>query len=44
MGSIALPVIFPPVKFGDCLLVDGGVIDNFPVLRAQKLYPDKEVI
>lgn len=44
MGSIALPVIFPPVQFGDCLLVDGGVIDNFPVIRAKKLYPDHEVI
>ncbi len=44
MGSIALPVIFPPVKFGEFLLVDGGVIDNFPVLRAKKLYPNHEVI
>jgi predicted acylesterase/phospholipase RssA len=25
-------------------LVDGGVIDNFPVLRAKKLYPNHEVI
>ena len=44
MWSIALPVIFPPVKFGDYLLADGGIIDNFPVLRAKKLYPDYEVI
>lgn len=44
MGSIALPVIFPPVKFWDYLLADGGIIDNFPVLRAKKLYPDHEVI
>ncbi len=44
MGSIALPVIFPPVKFGEYLLADGGIIDNFPVLRAKKLYPDHEVI
>ena len=44
MGSIALPVIFPPVRFGEYLLVDGGVIDNFPVLRAKKLYPNHEVI
>ena len=43
MWSISLPVIFPPVKFGDYLLADGGVIDNFPVLRAKKLYPDHEV-
>lgn len=44
MGSIALPVIFPPVKFGDYLLADGGIIDNFPVIRAKKIYPDHEVI
>ena len=44
MGSIALPVIFPPVKFWDYLLADGWIIDNFPVLRAKKLYPDHEVI
>ena len=44
MGSIALPVIFPPVKFWDYLLADGGIIDNFPVIRAKKLYPDHEVI
>ncbi len=44
MGSIALPVIFPPVKFGDYVLADGGVIDNFPVLRAKKIYPNHEII
>lgn len=44
MGSIALPVIFPPVPFWDYLLADGGIIDNFPVLRAKKLYPDHEII
>jgi NTE family protein len=44
MGSIALPVIFPPVKFGEYLLADGGIIDNFPVLRAKKIYPDHEII
>lgn len=44
MGSIALPVIFPPVKYWDDLLADGGIIDNFPVLRAKKIYPNHEVI
>ena len=44
MGSIALPVIFPPVKFWEYLLADGGIIDNFPVLRAKKIYPDHEII
>jgi len=44
MWSIALPVIFPPVKFWDYLLADGWIIDNFPVLRAKKLYPNHEII
>ena len=44
MWSIALPVIFPPVKFWDYLLVDGWVIDNFPVLRAKKIFPNHEII
>jgi NTE family protein len=44
MGSIALPVIFPPVKFWDYLLADGWIIDNFPVIRAKKIYPNHEVI
>ena len=44
MWSISLPVIFPPVKYGDYMLADGWIIDNFPVLRAKKLYPNHEVI
>lgn len=44
MWSIALPVIFPPVHFWEYLLADGWIIDNFPVLRAKKLYPNHEII
>ena len=44
MWSISLPVIFPPVKFWDYLLADGWIIDNFPVIRAKKHYPNHEVI
>ena len=44
MWSISLPVIFPPIEFWDYLLADGWIIDNFPVLRAKKLYPNCEVI
>lgn len=28
--SIAIPFIFTPVKYNDCIYVDGGCIDNFP--------------
>ena len=44
MGSISLTVIFPPVKYGEYMLADGWILDNFPVIRAKKLYPDHEVI
>ncbi len=30
-ASMAIPTIFTPVEYGDKLLVDGGVIRNFPV-------------
>ena len=29
--SCNIPVIFEPYKYGDCLYVDGGVSDNFPI-------------
>jgi NTE family protein len=44
MGSVSLPVLFSPVKYQDYLLVDGGVISNFPVKEAKKRYPEKEII
>ena len=30
-ASVALPVLFPPKRDGDRLLIDGGVLDNLPV-------------
>ena len=44
MWSISLPVIFPPVQFWEYLLADGWIIDNYPVVRAKKIYPNHEVI
>ncbi|MBW1975366.1 MAG: patatin-like phospholipase family protein [Deltaproteobacteria bacterium] len=34
MASAAIPGIFPPVEFGEFVLVDGGWIDNVPVIPA----------
>lgn len=31
MASASVPFIFPPVKIGDRVYVDGGVIDNLPI-------------
>ena len=30
-ASVSIPVLFPPMRIGDRLLVDGGVLDNLPV-------------
>jgi NTE family protein len=31
IASIAIPGVFPPVKYGDNFLVDGGVFNNIPI-------------
>lgn len=31
IASASIPVVYEPVKYGDRLLVDGGVLNNFPV-------------
>lgn len=43
-ASIAIPSVFTPVKKGDMLLVDGGVLDNIPVDFAIKTKPDDKVL
>ncbi len=39
-ASISIPGVFPPVKQGDKLLVDGGIINMVPVQIAQKMGAD----
>ncbi len=34
LASAAIPAIFPPVEVGGDLLIDGGVVDNVPIMRA----------
>jgi NTE family protein len=34
LASAAIPAIFPPVRIGNELFVDGGVVDNVPISRA----------
>ncbi len=43
-ASVAIPGAFPPVPFGDDLLVDGGVTNNLPVDVMRRLYPTAEIV
>ena len=36
-ASMSLPAVFSPVKRGDRLLVDGGLVDNLPVGEAEAM-------
>jgi predicted acylesterase/phospholipase RssA len=41
---MALPGIFPSVKYQNFLLNDGGIVDNFPTTLAQKHHPKHKII
>lgn len=36
-ASMAIPSVFTPVKYDNHLLVDGGVVNNFPVLDVKEM-------
>lgn len=44
LGSMAIPGVFPPVKYKDYCFVDGWVLNNFPLDLAKKEYPYNELI
>jgi NTE family protein len=44
MSTIALPGIFPPRKWGELELVDGGLINPVPVGLARSLAPNLPVV
>lgn len=44
LWSMSIPGIFPPVKYDKYMLVDGWVLNNFPVKLAKEKYPKKEII
>lgn len=44
LASMAFPGIFPPRKWNEYTLVDGGVLDNVPVRLARSLAPAIPVI
>ena len=41
LASAAIPGVFPPVEWGERLLIDGGVIDNTPLSHALDLGADE---
>src|SRR5680860_210881 len=40
MASGALPSLFEPVKIGDRLLIDGGVVNNYPIQKVKEMGAD----
>ncbi len=40
LATVAIPGIFPPQKWGDYRLVDGGVLDPVPISVARSISPD----
>lgn len=44
LGSMSIPGIFPPISFQWHTLMDGGLINNFPVDLAKKDHPSNHII
>jgi NTE family protein len=44
LASMSIPGVFPPVDYKDLCLVDGGILNNFPVDLAKKDYPHHKLI
>lgn len=44
LGSMSIPGIFPPVSYEKHSLVDGGLLNNFPVEKAKETYPQNRLI
>ncbi|MFL6089325.1 MAG: patatin-like phospholipase family protein [Aeromicrobium sp.] len=40
LASSAIPAVFPPIRFDDRLLMDGGVVNNTPISHAAALGAD----
>lgn len=36
-GSMSVPLAYPPVRWGNALLIDGGLVDNIPVSLAKDM-------
>lgn len=43
-ASMSVPGVFAPVRVGDHLLVDGGVVDNLPIDEARRLGAERLIV
>ena len=41
---MSIPGVFAAVEYDGRMLVDGGVLCNFPIAQAREQYPDVEII
>lgn len=39
-ASMAIPILFDPVKIDDCLYTDGGILNNFPAEQCREMGAD----
>ena len=44
LASAAIPMIYPPVKIGSHILVDGGVLNNTPISTAIRFGATKVIV
>jgi predicted acylesterase/phospholipase RssA len=42
--SLSIPFIFTPIKLNEDIVVDGGLLSNFPLEICRKLFPEKQFI
>lgn len=43
-ATVSMPIVFEPVRIGNMLLVDGGVLDNAPVEIARRLGAERTLL
>lgn len=41
---MSIPGVFPPIKYKNYNLIDGGVLNNFPVDMAKQICPKNKII
>jgi NTE family protein len=44
LATMSMPGVFPPLEYGEYLLVDGGLIDPVPVAAARAFFPYLPVV